>query len=289
MRLIWPSGVAGGCVGIRRPAEAPPVLHPAARPVGLISAVGAHLGPQLLFEAALGLLHALGPAARHRLRVRCALGLQALLGFAQPTAAALCGLKLGRQLVAARLTVERVFGGVDGLGFFDDLARELPVIEVLIARRVGMDLRAVHRDHPDLDQSAARAQRQHLAEQARDRVLVALQEPRHRRVIRPLLRGHHPERDVFLARSLNHPRGPDPARVRVKQQRHHHRRVISRPAAPVHSVSGIERVEIHLARRRRSRTTRGAAAAATPARPAASETTAHDRTPQSAVPCRESS
>jgi hypothetical protein len=71
----------------RWPAEAPTVLHPAARPVDLVGLVGAHLREELLFEAALGLLDALRAAARHRLRVRRALGLEALLGFAQPTAA----------------------------------------------------------------------------------------------------------------------------------------------------------------------------------------------------------
>ena len=65
----------------------------------------------------------------------------------------------------------------------DDLARELLVVEVRVARRVGLQLRAVDRDHADLRQPAARAQRQHLAEQPRDRVLVALDKPRERRVI----------------------------------------------------------------------------------------------------------
>jgi hypothetical protein len=38
----------------------------------------------------------------------------------------------------------------------------------------------------------------------------------------------------------------DPARVRIEQQRDHHRRVIGRPAAPIDTVSGVERLEIHL-------------------------------------------
>ena len=92
---------------------------------------------------------------------------------------------------------------------------------------------------------------EHLAEQAGDRLLVALDEPRDRRVIRPLLGRQHPKRDVLLAGALDHPRGPDPARVGVEQQRDHHRRVIGRPAAPVDAIGRIERVEIHLARPRR--------------------------------------
>jgi hypothetical protein len=50
--------------------------------------------------------------------------LQALLGLAQPAAAALGGSELGRQLVAVRLAVELVLGRVDRLGLLDDLARE---------------------------------------------------------------------------------------------------------------------------------------------------------------------
>src|SRR3954451_24225486 len=107
-----PSGVPRRLVGIRWPAEAPPVLHPTARPVGLVGAVGARLAPELLFEAPLGLLDALRAAARHRLRVRRALVPQALLGLAQPAAPPLSGRELFRQLVAARLPVELVLGRV---------------------------------------------------------------------------------------------------------------------------------------------------------------------------------
>ena len=190
---------------------------------------------------------ALRAAARHRLRVRRALGLQALLGLAQPAATTLRGRELRRQLVAARLAVELVLGRVDRLGLLEDLARELLVVEVLVARRVRLQLRAVDGDHADLDQPAARAQRQHLAEQAGDRLLMTLDEPRDRRVIRALLGRQHPEGDVLLAGALDHPRGPDPARVRVQQQRDHHRRVIRRPAAPIDAIGRVERLEIHLA------------------------------------------
>ena len=59
----------------------------------------------------------------------------------------------------------------------------------------------------------------------------------------------HAERDVFLARALDRPRGPHPTRVRVQQQRDHHRRLIRRPAAPVAPIGAIERLKIHLAHR----------------------------------------
>jgi hypothetical protein len=99
-------------------------------PIGLIGPVGAHLGPELLFQAALGVLEALRAAARHRLRLRRPLGLQALLGLAQPPAAPLRGRELRRQLVAARLPVALILGRIDRLGLLDDLARELLIIEV---------------------------------------------------------------------------------------------------------------------------------------------------------------
>jgi hypothetical protein len=109
-----------------------------------------------------------------------------------------------------------------------------------------MDLRAVDRDHVGLDQTGIRTQRKHLAEEAGQRVLVALTEPRDRRVVRDLVRGNDADRDVFLARALDRPRRPHAARVRVEQQRHHHRRLERRPAVPVVPIGGVERAEIHL-------------------------------------------
>ena len=206
------------------------------RPVVLVGAVGAHLGPQLLVQAPLGLLEALAAAARNRPRLLRALLFELALGLAQPRPAALAGAQLLGQLVAARVAVELVLGRVDRLGLFEDLARELLVVDVRVAARVARQLRPVDGDHPDARQTLLRAQRQHLAEQAGDRVLVALDEPRDRRVIGPLLRRHHAERDVLLARPLDLPRRPRPARVGVEQQRDHHRRVIGRPAAAVRAI-----------------------------------------------------
>src|SRR5829696_7869570 len=140
-----------------------------------------------------------------------------------------------------------VLGRVDRLGFLEDLARELLVIDIGVATRIASQLGPVDRDHPNARQPLLRAQRQHLAEEAGDRVLMALEEPRDRRVIRSLLRRQHAERNVLLARPLDLPRRPRPARVRVQQQRHHHRRFIGRAAAPVDAISRVEPVEVHLA------------------------------------------
>jgi len=228
------------------PAEAPPVLHPPARPVVLIGLVGADLRPELLVQAPLGFLQTLRAAPRNRLRIRGPLGPEAPLGFTQPPAPTLSSRELRRQFVAARVAVKLVFGGIDRLDFLEDLARELLVVAVLVARRVRRDLRPVDRDHTDLGQAAAGAKRQDLAEQAGNRVLVALDEPRDRRVIGLLLRRQHAERNVLLARPLDLPRRACPARERVEQQRHHHRRVISRPATTIEAIDRIERLQLHL-------------------------------------------
>src|SRR3954454_17379385 len=87
-------------------------------------------------------------------------------------AAPLLGRQLGRQLFSARFAVELILGRVDCLGLLDDLARELLVVEVLVARGVGVDLGAIDRDDADLDQPAPGAECEHLAEQRGDRVLV---------------------------------------------------------------------------------------------------------------------
>ena len=227
-------------------ADAAPVAHPPARPIALVLLVRPDLRPELLIEAALGLLEALRAVPRDRLRVRGPLGLQAFLGLAQPAAPAGTRRELRRQLITARLAVELVLGLVGRDRPPDELARQLLVIEVLVARRAGLHLRAVDRDHPDLRQAAARAQDQDLAEQARERVLVVGDEARDRRVIWSLLRGDHPERDVLDARPLDRPRRRDPTRVGLEEQRDHHRRVIRRPAAAVDAIGAVERVEVHL-------------------------------------------
>ena len=84
-----------------------------------------------------------------------------------------------------------------------------------------MDLGAVDGEHRDADQTGIRAQRQDLAEEAGQRVLMALTEPRDRRVVRDLVRGEDAKRDVFLAAALDRPRRPDSTRVPIEQQRHH--------------------------------------------------------------------
>ena len=169
----------------------------------LVGAVGAQLAEQLLVQAPLGFLEPLGAVARNRPRLLRALRFELALGFAQPRPPALAGAQLLGQLIAARVAVELILGRVDGLGFFEDLARELLVVDVRVAARVARQLRAVDRDHADRRRTLLRAQRRRLAEQARDRMLIALDEPRDRRMIGPLLGRQDAEDDVLLARPLD--------------------------------------------------------------------------------------
>ena len=76
---------------------------------------------------------------------------------------------------------------------------------------------------------------------------MAAAELRDRRVIRRDVAGHNAVGDVLDARALDAARRPVPARIRVKQQRDHHRRLVGRPAVPVGSIVGVERRQIQLA------------------------------------------
>jgi hypothetical protein len=87
-----------------------------------------------------------------------------------------------------------------------------------------MHLRPIDSEHPNPSQAGISAQRQNLAEQAGDRVLMTLAKPCDRRVIRRLVSRDHPERNVLDALALNHPRRALAAAIRVEPQRDHHLR-----------------------------------------------------------------
>ena len=107
-----------------------------------------------------------------------------------------------------------------------------------------MHLGAVDGDHPDAHQAGLGAEREHLAEQPGQRRLVALAEPRDRRVIRALVGADHPRGDVLDAAALDAPRRALADRVAVEQQRDHHRRIVRRPALAVVAVGRVERLQI---------------------------------------------
>jgi hypothetical protein len=65
-------------------------------------------------------------------------------------------------------------------------------------------------------------------------------------MVRLQVRRDHPKTDILHTRPLDLPRRPDPQRIRVQQQRHHHRRVIRRPTLTVRSIRPIKHVKVHL-------------------------------------------
>jgi crossover junction endodeoxyribonuclease RuvC len=77
----------------------------------------------------------------------------------------------------------------------------------------------VDRDHADLHHPGLPAEAKHAAKQARDRRLVALAEPRDRRVIGRLVAGDYAVGDVLDTVTLDQPRGPLPARIRLSRAR----------------------------------------------------------------------
>ena len=151
-----------------------------------------------------------------------------------------------RHLITTISAEQPVLPAVGLLSLLEDVRDQLLVGAVRAPRRVRADLHAIDRDHPNLDQARLVAQRQHLAEQLAERPLVPAAELRDRRVIR------HPHRrdqlvgHILPARPLDPTRGPVPARVRVQQQCHHHRRLVRRPTVTVRPIRPIERAQVHL-------------------------------------------
>ena len=192
-------------VGRRRLAEPAAVLHHPARAIGLVSLVRAAVHVVLLFKRRLpsrsrsgrdfGI--GLASAARFSSRRRLASRSQPR----RPCAVASSGGSSSPRALAEAL----VLSPVDRVRLRQDLLGDLLVVEVLVLRGVRVQLRAVDREHRHADQTGVRAQRQHLAEQAGQRRLVALAKPRDRAVIGPLVRRDHPERDIIDAAPARSP------------------------------------------------------------------------------------
>ena len=126
--LILPSGCGGRRVGLRRAAEAAPVLHHPAGAVGLVVAVCPALGLPVLDQAPAAELKPLLALPRDRLwSCSARSALEALLCLAQPGPAALAAGQVLGQLVAAGLAVDLVLGGVDAAGLGEDLGGDLLV------------------------------------------------------------------------------------------------------------------------------------------------------------------
>ena len=212
--------------------------------VVLVGGVGVQLDLVVLFQAPLCLLQPLGPRAGDRPPLPRAPVIQAPPRITQPALPALRRRERLGQLVAARIAETLVLFGVDGVGMLEDLLGDLLVIARRVMRRVGLQLGAVDRDHADADQPRLGAEPEDLAEQPRQRSLMALAKPRDRCVIGRAVGADHSRGDILHAATLDAPRRALPDRVAVKQQRHHHRRLVRRPALPIKPIGAIERRQI---------------------------------------------
>jgi len=97
------------------------------------------------------------------------------------------GRKLCWQLVAAALTELLGLFPIDSVSLGEDLARDLLVVARGVVRGVRVHLGAVDGDHARPDQARVSTQSEHVAEEAGERVLVALTKPRDGAVIRALV------------------------------------------------------------------------------------------------------
>jgi hypothetical protein len=79
---------------------------------------------------------------------------------------------------------------------------------------------------------------------------MARDKPSERRVIRQLIRGQNPERDIFDTAPLDPPTRPFTDAVRVQDERDHHRRVVRGATPAIRTMRSLERRQIdHLDRR----------------------------------------
>ena len=102
---------------VRWSTEAAPVLHHPPLPVGLVRLIGLALRVPVADEALTAELKPLLPLPGDWLGVRGSLSLEALLGLPKPLAPSVPG----GELVASRLPVELVLGGVDPSCLGNDL------------------------------------------------------------------------------------------------------------------------------------------------------------------------
>ncbi len=211
---------------------------------------------------------------------------QATLRVRQCLAAGLWVAQRLGQLIPAILAVELVLTAVGVLGFAQDVFDQPAVAAVLIHRRVRLDLRPIDRDHPNRHQGRLPTQTKHLVKQPRDLRFMTPAELRDRRMVRAAHPRDHLERHVFPTRPLDPPRGPNPARVRVEQRRHHITAGSNgaRPAAPADTAQRSSRGPSDRQHRAPSRP--DDPQAATRPTTAASTTTDHGQPQRILEPCQ---
>ncbi len=202
--LIFPAGAAGGSG--RNRVVPPIILRPSAASLAERRASQARHSVLTWCSKRQSSSSRLRASATRASRVGgCfATRVELVLELAQPCAARPSRRHLRRQLVAAAGAELRVLGRVDRVGLGHDLPREIRIDAVLRTARVGVDLGAVDRDGPDLNNAAPRAKREQIVKQADQRILMPRAKARDRRVIRRELRRDHPKRNVLAAAPLDH-------------------------------------------------------------------------------------
>ena len=161
------------------------------------------------------------------------------LAQAGVTSRQLCG-----KLVSAAASAEaRLFLGIDALGFRQqalDLVLQLllgfghpAIAHRLVLGGVGPDLRTVDGDVAELDQPSSLTEPKHLYEQPAECLQMLLAKGRDGVVVGMLIAGQHPKWHLVVSRSLELARGRLADAVTVHQQFHHHRGVVTRPAAQI--------------------------------------------------------
>ena len=156
------------------------------------------------------------------------------------------GCAAARATVPAIIAVELVLTAVGLLGVAQDVFDQPAIGPVLIHRCVRLDLRPIDRDHPDRHQARLPTQTKDLVKQPGDLRFMAAAELRDRGVVRAAHPRDHLERHVLPTRPLDPPRGPNPTRVRIEQQRHHHRRIERRAPRRAQPIPLSETAEVHL-------------------------------------------
>ena len=115
-----------------------------------------------------------------------------------------------------------------------------------VPRGVGCELGAIDRHQSRAQHARPRAQGEHLREEPGEGPFMRCAEPSDRRMVRSLVDSDHPEGDVFDAATLDTPAGALADRVRVDEQRHHHRRVIGSATAAIGPIASEEHRKVEL-------------------------------------------
>ena len=114
---------------------------------------------------------------------------------------------------------------------------------------VGLDLTAVHRHSPQLDQSRLGRDPRHLSKQFLELFEMTLTKLRHRPVGWKITRRQHSNSHVLIHSTSQFPRRERSRRVPINQDLHHHPRIKRPIAPPVPFVRRVESTQIQLIHR----------------------------------------